>query len=180
MTVKEFTEGYNNAENKKTYISENLRVADYAPYNTKIAYAENIVKNTCLDATGEFKLDTPQLELMIDWSMLRIYTDLQLDPQNVIEEYDMLGKGGLLVTLREYISDKTHEDFDAFSNIVFEKKDDLRDNLYEIHHFIAKCVMSLSPMVTPLLEQVATLLSQIDTDTISNTIMGKIGATNDN
>lgn len=179
MTVKEFVEGYASAENKKGYIAENLKVTDYAPFNTKVAYAENIVKNTCLDETGDYREDTVQFELMIKWSILRIYTDLQLDPQKVIEEYDILGKGGLLNKLIEYICDNTHEDSDEFARVVYAKQSDLKENVYEIHHFIARCVMNLSPLVTPILEQVGTLLTQVDKDTITNMIADKIGANND-
>lgn len=179
MTVKEFVDGYANAENKKGYVRDNLKITDYASFNTKVAYAENIVKNTCLDENGDYREDSVQLDLMIDWSTLRIYTDLQLDPQKVVEEYDMLGKGGLLNVLIDYISSETHEDSDKFSQVVYDKKSDLKNNVYELHHFIARCVMNLSPLVTPLLEQVGTLLSQVDADSITEMVKDKIGASND-
>lgn len=180
MTVAEFVKGCNASDNFRNYLTENIKISRYAPYNTKIAYAENIVRNTCLDETGNYKEDTPQLDLMIRWSMLRIYTDIQLDPQNVIAEYDMLCESGLLDDLLGVIGAETFGDSDDFRHIVSAKKEDLKANSYEIHNFLARCVMNLSPMVTPILEQVATLLSDVDTDAITNTIMEKIGADNDN
>ena len=180
MTVREFVEGYANAEKRGGYIDSNLKIAEYAPFNTKVAYAENIVKNTCLDENGDYREDSVQLDLMIDWSTLRIYTDLQLDPQRVVEEYDLLSKRGLLDKLIDCISDKTYEDSDKFSRIVYDKKSDLENNMYEIHHFIARCIMNLSPLVTPLLEQVVTLLSQVDADAITDMVKDKIGVNNDN
>ena len=179
MTVKEFVEGYASAENKRGYVTNNLKVTDYASFNTKVAYAENIVKNTCLDESGDYREDSVQLDLMIDWSTLRIYTDLQLDPQKVVEEYDMLSKSGLLNMLIDYISNETHEDSYKFTQIVYDKKSDLKNNVYEIHHFIARCIMNLSPLVTPLLEQLGNLLSQVDTDAITDMVKDKIGASND-
>lgn len=179
MIVKEFVEGYASAENKDSYIADNLKVTEYAPFNTKVTYAENIVKNTCLDENGDYRTDSVRFDLMIDWSTLRIYTSLQLDPQKVVEEYDMLSKGGLLDKLINYIRDKTSGDSDKFLQMACNKQYDLKDNVYEIHHFIARCIMNLSPLVTPLLEQVGTLLSQVDADAITDMVKDKIGASND-
>lgn len=174
MKVNEFVKGYTEADNHTQYIIDNIAFSQYAPFNTKVAYAESIITNTSTYENGLVKRDTVRRHLMTEWSLLRLYTNLQLEPENVINDYDALGSCGALKDVLNVIETLTYDSKD-FVAIVEDKEKDRDYNTSEIHNFIAKCVVSLSPMVTPLLSTIVDTLNDVDKDKITQIIADKLG-----
>lgn len=177
MKIDEFVIGYMEADDKEKYIRENVEFTHYAPFNTKVAYAESIVANASTYKDGLVNRDSVRRRLMTNWSLLRIYTNLQLEPEKVIENYDALGSCGALDAILEIILNET--DGDCFRVYVEDKEKDRDYNTSEIHNFITKCVVSLSPMITPLLSTIADTLNNVDTNKINELIADKIGDTDE-
>lgn len=177
MKVNEFVNGYAEADNKEMYVRENIEFTHYAPFNTKVAYAESIIANTSTYENGLVNRDSVRRRLMTDWSLMRIYTNLQLEPEKVIEDYDVLGACGALDIILGIILNET--DGDCFAAYVETKEKDRDYNVSEIHNFIAKCVVSLSPMITPLLSTIIDTLNNVDKDKITELIADKIGEFNE-
>jgi hypothetical protein len=177
MKVNSFVKGYEKAEDKDAYVQEKIKFSKYAPFNTKVAYAESIVANTSTYENGLVNRDTVRCQLMTDWSLLRLYTDLQLDPEKIIEDYDALGSCGALEKILSIIDSDT--DGYNLRTYVHCKEEDRDYNESEIHNFIAKCIVSLSPMVTPLLSTIVDTLNNVDKDAITQIIADKIGEYNE-
>lgn len=114
MKVKEFVEECNKVANdsiKASRISSYLKVKPYVNFLDKIALANRVVKRSVydLDENGipvsiNVKSDVKYILHVI--GMIELYTDLDINYENILEDYDLLNQSGLLVDIFKLIGDK--------------------------------------------------------------------------
>lgn len=94
MRVKEFVEGYENANAKENFIKNHV-VKTYIPYEQKIAISKAIVKTAMTDKTNNFVRNTPYVYMNYVVSLVREYTDIEIEKGdalsifNAIEEHNI-------------------------------------------------------------------------------------------
>lgn len=113
MKVKEFVEECNKVANdsiKASRISSYLKVKPYVNFLDKVALANRVVNRSVydLDENGilgiNVKSDVKYILHVI--GMIELYTDLEINYENILEDYDLLNQSGLLVDIFKLIGDK--------------------------------------------------------------------------
>lgn len=104
MKVNEFIEEFKNAglgdelENINKHI-----VTDYISYGRKVAICENII-NSChyidVDGVRVFKLNRPAGDMMLDIALVLNYTDIEINMDNAMDDYDALVSSGAFEYLK--------------------------------------------------------------------------------
>ena len=113
MKIKEFVEECNKVANdsiKASRISSYLKVKPYVNFLDKVALANRVVNRSVydLDENGilsiNVKSDVKYILHVI--GMIELYTDLEINYENILEDYDLLNQSGLLVDIFKLIGDK--------------------------------------------------------------------------
>lgn len=113
MKIKEFVEECNKVANdsiKASRISSYLKVKPYVNFLDKVALANRVVNRSVydLDENGILSINVKSdvkyiLHVM---GMIELYTDLEINYENILEDYDLLNQSGLLVDIFKLIGDK--------------------------------------------------------------------------
>ena len=113
MKVKEFVEECNKVANdsiKASRISSYLKVKPYVNFLNKVDLANRVVKRSVydLDENGILSINVKSevkyiLHVM---GMIELYTDLDINYENILEDYDLLNQSGLLMEIVKLIGDK--------------------------------------------------------------------------
>lgn len=114
MKVKEFVEECNKVVNdsiKTSRISSYLKVKPYVNFLNKVALANRVVKRSVydLDENGipvSINVKSDVKYLLHVMGMIELYTDLEVNYDNILEDYDLLNQSGLLVDIIKLIGDK--------------------------------------------------------------------------
>lgn len=74
-------------------------VKKYVPYLEKVTKCEHIVSTTMKNETGSFHQSTPSRFLVFTMTLIKNYTDLEINSEALWEEYDKLDEVGALMPL---------------------------------------------------------------------------------
>jgi len=130
-------------DNFKKFINKHI-VTDYVPYITKCSYCDAIVKATCFvkDGNREFvKINSANRYLFFVMRLIELYTDIEINEEEVVYEYDKLCKEGAINVL---ISSIPEAEYTEFSTLLKMKMDDFMDNEYSFTAFIYNLKESLN------------------------------------
>ena len=84
MTVQEFVEDY-----KKDL--ERIEILNYIPFRNKLDICNAILKDTCYE-DGKLVLHSPIRNVMYLVVLVDVYTDIKVDIEHYIDEYDLLNQ----------------------------------------------------------------------------------------
>ena len=136
ITVDMFCKTYKaNSKAKDKTFEEFIKkhiTTEYVDYVTKVVYCKNIVKASCYikDGDREFiKINSEKRYLFFVMRLIELYTDIEIDEDNVVSEYDKLNKIGAIDVLMSAIPEKEYTEFSTLLNM---EMDDFRDNEYSI------------------------------------------------
>lgn len=127
MTVQEFIDGYNAANNKEKYIEKHI-VNKYVPYEEKCLDCKNIIESTSFITIGDnkvFKRDTPATRLFFDLTLVDKYTDVDINYKNPASEYNLLQESGVNVLINAMIPEM---EFITYNNLLSMTIDDFMEN----------------------------------------------------
>lgn len=102
MDIKEFIKGYN--QNGVNFLKLHV-IRKYIPYEQKIAIAKAIVKTTMKTPTGDFVRNTPAVYMNYSLSLVRDYTDVEIDPKESLATFNLLEKEDVFSNLIEAIGE---------------------------------------------------------------------------
>lgn len=136
ISVDAFLREYGVAAKQKgsaveTFIKKHI-VTQYVPFLTKSIYCSNIVKASCHIKDGDreiVKINSDTQYLFFIMRLIQLYTDIELDQDNIINEYDKLKEVGVVDELINAIPDSEYVEFSTLLNM---KMDDFRDNEYSV------------------------------------------------
>jgi hypothetical protein len=178
MKIKEFVEKYENiatASLKEDFVRDNVKINDYLPYIDKIAQAERLVKTTSLDKDGNIRYNSPSKNLFFSRILIEQYTDLEIETNAFADEYDLLQKSGAKEMIIKLLPEC---EFKELNDVIDMVQDDFNRNNYEPHAYISSQVERLGTLLgatlTPILEQIASNLENMDEKTIEK--LGKQAA----
>lgn len=161
MTIKEFIEKYNIAKNNEKgleiFLKEIVYLDKYVPYEKKIAICNRIIDtsyfNHEFDDVGnviktDFHMDSTVAYLLTCLHLIQEYTNIDIDFEKNIEQFNELNKYGLIDILLNTIPSKELKEFQMIFNMV---KDDLITNEYEIHSFIKNQISKITSVFNDLI-----------------------------
>ena len=143
INVKEFAEGYEKSKNKPLYLKK-LTINDYVPYGEKSFLANKIVESTSYDEQRNIKIDSTARYLVFIYTLLKSYTNLDIDAEHMTEDFDELNRYGLVDEIINLIPEKEVNEFNKVLGMVY---DDFMTNHYEIHGFIEGMMQKISNVI---------------------------------
>ena len=121
----------------------------YLDYAKKIEEAKKIVKFSCYDGDGIFKINSPLRFMLFTISVVRSYTDLEFTQENFIGQFDLLMKHGVMDSIVSNIG----QDYSAFETLLKMTLDDeYENNRAPVSYFeqrVATVMAALAAMDVP-------------------------------
>lgn len=136
ISVDAFLREYSVAVKQKgtameSFIKKHI-VVNYIPFIQKQSCCEGIARSTCYKKVGErdmVSFDSCARYLVFIMKLIEFYTDIKIDDNIVIAEYDKLNEVGAISAI---ISAIPKSEYSEFSTILNMKIDDIRDNEYSL------------------------------------------------
>ena len=165
---------------KLNILKENLKIKEYVSVADKINLADRVVEASVYkhDSDGnrlEFKVNSVSKYIFHIMGIVGLYTNLELDDKNVIKEYDMLNKTGILNKITEIIGKDEIDECHAFLEMVWG---DALQNYFTPAAFIKEQTKRFGTLagvtLSPILERATKALENLDDKKI-NQIIDVIG-----
>lgn len=105
LTVKNFIEEFKNKKIMDTHVNPNavseylnktLEIKNYIPFSDKKRIAEMVVEQNSTVENGIVKIDSVGQFIGFIMAMLAAHTNLQINTEDPISDYDLLSESGLL------------------------------------------------------------------------------------
>jgi hypothetical protein len=169
ISVKDFVEGYEKCaidSLKDRYIKEKVKVVQYVPYLTKVALAENIVKQSSYARNEEGKIEQPERikvnsalrYVLFVTTVIKTYTNIDFDGADMMTGFDTLNECGLVEAIFEKIAEKELAEFRTVLDMALE---DFMVNEYETHTFISRQVTRVTDVLGVFLEPLLPTLKEL-------------------
>lgn len=159
MRVKDFV--YNLEKKKEDdvakFVEKHLKT-HYISYSRKMSEAELIVKHSStVEVNGKevFRVSSPMRWMLFVLAVLRNYTTLELNAENLVEDFDALDKSGAIETLFAVIG----KDIDTFNTVLTMTYDDYAANERDLVSFVEHKI-----------DAMMTVFDGIDTDALQAAI----------
>lgn len=145
INVVEFCEGYDNCTNataRKNYLKK-LEIIPYIKYEHKVVLANQIINSSCYDQEkpNKVKIDSPGRYMLYVFTLLKTYTNLDMDNTRMLDDFNELNRRGLVDIIIGLIPEAEKNEFDKMVAMVYE---DFMTNYYEIHGFVTNTLEKLS------------------------------------
>ena len=95
MTIDELIEKYKDDAVKLIEDLDTLRAVEYISYENKINLCQSIIENSYF-VNKKFYSNTPLREILFIMSLIDFYTVIDVDFENLYDEYDKLTASGLI------------------------------------------------------------------------------------
>ena len=131
MTVKEFIMKY-----EKTHDIEKHIVKKYIPYAEKVSMCDRIVRSTSYETIADkqvFKINTPARQELFLLNMVDLYTDIDINWEDSLKDFDVLSEKELLGVIIKAIPES---EITLFSSILDMVLDDLMTNTRDLVSYI--------------------------------------------
>lgn len=175
ITVKDLVNGYNStASNQRSkWLKETVVINKYVPWGSKVALAKAIVNASCFDENMNFHVDTPKKTLLTAVGIFTLYTNIDFDIKNVVNDWDLLAADGeLVLKITNMINSQGNST--SFEKIVDMVYEDAKTNEYELHAFITKKLMDMWPYISeavmPLINKASDFLDKVDENTFKEIV----------
>ena len=132
-----------NGSAMESFIKKHI-VKEYMDFITKLTYCSITIEKTCYIQDGEkkfIKLDSAKRFLFFTMYLIELYTDIEIDAENIVGEYDKLNKSG---ALNELIKGIPEQEYSEFSTLLNMKLDDFMDNEYSLTALLYNLKQSFS------------------------------------
>lgn len=150
MTIKEFVDAYTKAKSdiEKNKVLKNIAIKKYVPYSTKVIHSQIVLERASKRVNGVLLSDSTMRYLSYVISIIRLYTDLVIDPEMPNNDYDLLRESDLIDVIFERIGNDVAE----FSTVFDMVWDDMVNNENDFRVFIASQVANFANICKDTLE----------------------------
>ena len=173
MEIKEFITGSINTQIPlDQYIKQYVNYRNYVPYAQKAAACQTLVDNTGYrreydnegrEVSRALRTDSPMRYLFYCLTLLRLYTDLEMDLSQGLEIFDMLEENGLTEALLERIPEKERASMQTLLNMAVQ---DFNANVLSVPAYLSSQVERFASLfgslAAPGLEALAKSLENLD------------------
>lgn len=151
MTVKEFVEKYDAAESdiEKEALLKRVIAREYVPITEKCALCQAIVKSANVT---DGKMDMNSVALYVSHIMLgviNLYTSIEIEPKNAMEQYDMLQSRGLVRLINKFVGDDLRE----LQTVLYMCRDDFSLRYYSTPGIVNRLVDLVQDTVGEVMKQ---------------------------
>lgn len=170
MKVNELCKNYKAAATeaaKNDYLKKSIKTRKYIPYAEKVTHAKALVAASNMTDAGDVVLDSPRQYLSNVYAILNMYTDLELNEDAWVEEYDQLNELGLVKKIIDQLPEADLGEFEVLRNMVY---DDFIENQTSTRSWISKLVQKFSEKLNSGMEKLAETLNGIDLEEIKKKI----------
>lgn len=121
ISVLEFLKKYDvrtSSKIKEEYVNSTIKVKEYLGFEIKLALVEQIIKASCYDENGRYKVNSSiryilyMANLVTNWTNLDMFAD-----QNVITSYNELCKRGIFSDILDKIPEEEVTEFQAIMDM---------------------------------------------------------------
>ena len=179
ILVKDFVDGYSKCtsdEQRKRYIKANLVIEEYIPYEIKDAVAKKIIESTTHASADEnsgtitapaYYINTAAKNMLMKLNIINMWTNIQVDFNDSLSEYNMLCKSGLFATITKMIPEM---EVGEFVSLVDWARDDFMLNEMSVQGFVSGQIRRITDTAKvffePLVEKFIKNVDKIDENTI--------------
>lgn len=172
IKVVDFVNGYDKCANvtaKKNYLKM-LEIIPYIKYEYKTVLANQIINGSCYDEEegNRIKFNSPGRYMLYVYTMLKTYTNLDMDNTTMLDDFNELNRRGLIDKIFELIPESERNEFEKIVGMAYE---DFVANYYEVHGFVMNLIDKLSVIsesISPeLVEAIGKATDVIKIDSVS-------------
>ena len=161
IDVFEFVDGYSKCGTVKTkegYLKK-LEIVDYINYEVKMVYATKIVHSSSYDMENKtvVKVNAPMRYILFTYTLLSVYTNLDMHSDKMFEEFNILNRNGLIDEIIALIPER---EVAEFNHIVSMTYDDFLVNYYEPHSFISNQIDKIGTFLEMITPELADKISE--------------------
>lgn len=174
VSVKEFVKTIKNRASedaRRVYIEGTLAVKDYERYEVVCAICDQIIANSYFTTDGQFKVDSCKKYLLYVSALLNTYTNIRFDENDMLGDFNLLQRYGLIDVIINYIPEAQVAMFDSVLNM---KSNDIMTNYYEPHAFVKEQLVKFAPLIHGWIESFLGVAEEIIKDIDVNKIKGLI------
>lgn len=174
ITVKDLVNEYNStATNQRSkWLKETVVINKHVSWSSKVTLAKAIISASCFDENMNFHVDTPKRTLLTAVGIFTLYTNIDFDDKNIVNDWDVLAESELILKLSSMVNSQS--DSDSFEKIVDMVYEDAKINEYEPHAFITKKLMDMWPHISeavmPLINKASDALDKVDENTFKEIV----------
>lgn len=188
--VKEFAEKYgkNSDALKDTFLKNNLKTEKYIGYSLKMDAAKRIVESTSLamepvikdgkiakKENGEpeyqrknrIKIDSNMRYILYVYTIIQMYTNIDIDGGKMLDEFDVLNKAGLIEAIFSKIPEKEIKEFSTVLQMTY---DDFIQNNCNAQAFVSNQVQRFTEFLGLVLQPIIDKFSDLDQDEMSELV----------
>ena len=174
VSVKEFVKTIKNRASedaRRVYIEGTLAVKDYERYEVVCAICDQIIANSYFTTDGQFKVDSCKKYLLYVSALLNTYTNIKFDENDMLGDFNLLQRYGLIDVIINYIPEAQVAMFDSVLNM---KSNDIMTNYYEPHAFVKEQLVKFAPLIHGWIESFLGAAEEMIKDIDANKIKGLI------
>ena len=174
VSVKEFIKTIKNRASedaRRVYIEGTLAVKDYERYEVVCAICDQIIANSYFTTDGQFKVDSCKKYLLYVSALLNTYTNIRFDENDMLGDFNLLQRYGLIDVIINYIPEAQVTMFDSVLNM---KSNDIMTNYYEPHAFVKEQLVKFAPLIHGWIESFLGAAEEMIKDIDVNKIKGLI------
>lgn len=165
MTVKEFLMNY-----EKTHDIEKHVIKKYIPYAKKVSMCDRIVRSTSYETIADkqvFKINTPARQELFLLNMVDLYTDIDINWENSLSDFDVLSEKELLGAIIKAIPES---EITLFSSILEMCLDDLMTNTRDLVSYIDGKLTAVEVLANSALEMLQSNEGKAVIESIANAV----------
>ena len=134
MTVQDFVNKYQKAKDaEKAKILKEIEIKTYIPFAEKVVHSEAVLSQSVKRVNNVLQLQSARRFLVFVTSIVKLYTNLEVNKEKPHEDYDLLRESGLIDLIREKIGD----DLEEFTTVFNMTWDDMVYNENNWRMFVA-------------------------------------------
>lgn len=167
--AKQYEEKLNNND-RATFLKTKLKVENYIEYAEKVLIAENIVRSSSyaiskdkdsgeLMETTQIHINSPMRYVLFVMSIVNKYTNIEVNFNNIMIEFDALNRNGLLELIMKKIGDKEITEFQTVVDMILN---DFMTNEYEFKNYISGLVVKAGGVVEKIVPLVENITNKLD------------------
>ncbi len=175
ITVKDLVDGYNSlsddGDERDYWLEDTVVINKYVSWSSMVTLAKAIIEASCFDEYHNIHVDSPKKDLLTLVGIFTLYTNIEFDQTNVINDYDLLAEKRLTSWLLDRIRPYNKPSFEEIVKMTYE---DAITNEYESHAFITKKLMDMWPHISeavmPLINKASDALDKVDENTFKEIV----------
>lgn len=155
MNVNEFVTKYKvikNEDTAKEYVEKHIKNV-YVPYEKKIDICERIINATSyieVDGVKIYKKNSPAEFMLFELNIIDLYTDIKVDFNSMLAEFNMLNEFGLIEAIASLIPTREYVEFNTLLDM---KKDDTYQNERDLVSWFETKYSALSLAFSGIIEK---------------------------